>query len=132
MRKKRLLKVLYFFELLTFFLPWFSYNPKIMGYCWGFEFITWFILPFAILAIYLFGKKETMISVLAEISSIINIVLSVIIFGRWQEKHNIIEGYHFADGFKTAQPAFYGSFFLFLTFCILLQYTLIKERANEI
>ena len=131
MMNKRILKVLYLLSILSFFLPWFTYNARMMGYCWGFQFIKWFILPTAVITIYLFSKKELMISVLAEISSIANIILMIIAFGMWQQECNIITGFHFTDGFRTALPTFYIALILFLIFFIFLQYTLIQERADN-
>ena len=38
-------KMLFVLSVASLVLPWFTYNSKIMGYCFGSEFYVYFIAP---------------------------------------------------------------------------------------
>lgn len=114
MNKKRILKTLYILTVFSVFLPWFTYNPDVMGYCWGYAFLGWLLVPLVVIGIYLFGKRSYLMILLSELSLITNLVILVVAFGRWQEVCNIQAGFHWADGFKTAQIGYWISLGLFV------------------
>lgn len=115
MKRKRVLKTLYILAVLSVFLPWFTYNPDVMGYCWGYAFLGRLLLPLAVIGIYLFGKRSHLMLLLSELSLIVSLSVLVVAFGQWQEVCNIQPGFHWADGFKTAQIGYWISLGLFVT-----------------
>ena len=54
MKSKPVLIVSYLLFLISVFLPWFTYNPKVMGYCWGFQFFYLWLVPVIIIGVYVF------------------------------------------------------------------------------
>ena len=132
MKKKAALKTIYIFSCISVFLPWFTYNAKMMGYCWGFRFIPMLFVPLLLTGIFTFScKHRDLFAVLAEISSAINIVILIFIFGRWQQYSNIIAGFQWADGFRTATPAYWLSALQFLLLFIFVQIVSIADRHNK-
>lgn len=131
MKAKEALKTVYILSCISLFLPWFTYNAKMMGYCWGFRFLIWFIIPMGIIGAFVFaGKRADFLSVLAELSSAVNIGILVFAFGRWQESSNIIAGFQWKDGFRTATPGFWISALLFILLFAFIQIVSISGRHN--
>ena len=125
------LKGLYILMILSLFLPWFTYNPKVMGYRFGYTFMEWFLIPLVILGIYLFKKENSRIMfALAELSVIANICLLTIAFGKWQDVCNIQTGFHWKDGFITALPTYWLSVAVFLAFSIVFQCVYVKNETK--
>ncbi len=131
MKNKGLLKALFLLAVASFLLPWFTYNARMMGYCWGFFFIKWFALPMGLTGIYLFILPERKAAAfLAELSVAANLILCLIAFGRWQEVANIAGGFHWSDGFRTAQPGFWIAAGLLLALFAVFQYEFCKLLGN--
>ncbi len=128
MKMKRLLKVLFLLSAASLLLPWFTYNPRIMGYCWGFAFAKWYAVPMVMTGVYLYilpnGKLAAF---LAELSVGMNLWICVIAFGRWQEAANIAAGYRWSDGLRTAQPGFWIAAGLFLALFAVFQFEFGKK-----
>ena len=124
-----LLRGLYVLSVLSVFLPWFTYNARMMGYCFGYNFLKWFMIPQIIIAVYLIKRKySTILLALTELSMVANLVTLVIAFGRWQETRNIIAGFHWEDGFRTALPTYWITVAVFFVFFILFQCVELKRR----
>ena len=121
MKRKYVLIISYLLFLISLFLPWFTYNPKVMGYCWGFQFFFMWFVPVTIVGIYVFWKATTWIFVLSELSLAALLGSYVFAFGRWQEMCNIISGFQWKDGLHTATAGFWVSAALFLILAIQLQ-----------
>ena len=122
MKNKRLLKVVFMLCVASLCLPWFTYNEKVMGYRWGLMFVKWYVLPFALAGIYIFGEKKSDLKMLlAEISVALNLAVTVVLFGRWQELCNIAAGFRWIDGFRTAQPGFWIASFLMAILFVVFQ-----------
>ena len=108
MKAKTGLFVSYVLQIVSLFLPWFTYNAHVMGYCWGTQYVFYFLIPLILIGIYLFSMRTGIVHIiLAEFGSIMYIILLVLVFGNWQEGRNIVSGFHWADGFRTAQPGFW-------------------------
>ena len=123
MKKKHGLFIAYVLFIISLFLPWFTYNAKVMGYCWGTQYILYFLIPLAAVGAYLFCEQPGLVRILlAEFGSVMCIVLLVIVFGTWQEGRNIIAGFHWRDGFRTAQPAFWFAAACAVLVLVLLQF----------
>lgn len=126
------LRGLYVLSVLSVFLPWFTYDAKMMGYCCGYNFLKWLLIPLIIIAAYLIKREHsTILLVFAEFSMIANLVTLVIAFGRWQETRNIITGFHWEDGFHTAMPTYWISVAIFVAFFVLFQCVVLKNRSSK-
>lgn len=126
MQHKKYLKIIFILSVISIFLPWFTYDANIMGYCWGYCFLKWFAVPMIIIALYLFASIDNKVFLaMAELSMVLNLVIMVFAFGRWQEVCNIVEGVQWQDGFVTALPTYWLSAVLFLVFFIVFQYDLL-------
>ena len=121
MKRKSALIVSYMLFLLSAFLPWFTYNPKVMGYCWGFQFYYFWLVPVIIIGIYVFWKSTATMFALCELSLIAILGSYVFAFGRWQDMCNIISGFQWKDGLHTATVGYWTSLGLFVLMAILLQ-----------
>lgn len=132
MKEKTNIFVVYILQIVSMFLPWFTYNAKVMGYCWGIQYILYFLLPLAMVASFLFSRSPNLVQIiLAEFGSVMNLVLLILVFGTWQEGRNIIEGFHWRDGFRTAQPAFWcAAICAVLVFAFLQHHIFFKNRKN--
>ncbi len=136
MKNQRFLKVLFALSAASLLLPWFTYNARVMGYCWGFSFAKGFALPMALIGIALFAMPESRGAAIAgELAAVVNLILCVLAFGRWQEFANITAGFRWAEGLRTAQPGFWvasGCFFLlFVGFSCEFAKRLISPAANQ-
>lgn len=131
MKGKRYLKIIFLLLLVSLFLPWFTYDAKMMGYCWGYQFLKWLAVPLIIIAGYLFVPiRNKIYLILTEVSMIANLSILVIVFGRWQEACNIVTGFQWKDGWYTALPTYWMSAALFVTFFVVFQYDLLKKRSE--
>ena len=122
MKRKPALIVSYLLFLLSTFLPWFTYNPKVMGYCWGFQFFYLWLVPVIIIGIYVFWKPTIVMFCLSELSLPVILGSYAFAFGRWQEVCNIISGFQWKDGLHTATVGYWVSLNLFVLLAILLQF----------
>lgn len=108
MKEKTGIFIPYVCMVISLFLPWFTYDARMMGYCWGTQYVLYFLIPLVLVGLYLFSAKSNWLHIiLAEFGAVMNLVLLVLIFGTWQEGRNIVAGFHWRDGFETAQPAFW-------------------------
>ena len=125
------LKLLYVLSVLSLFLPWFTYNASIMGYCRGIEFLPFFLIPFCIFAFFLFKfRGSTLWGVLCQASALADVGILVYILGFWQKHHNIRDGFQLTDGLHTAQAGFWLAVGLHTTFLILLTVSLLGKRET--
>ncbi len=122
MKIKLAQKAVYVLSALSVFLPWFTYNPQVMGYRWGFMFLPWMAVPVVVTGFYVFARGRRLpLVILAEISTTLNIAILAVAFGGWQEFANIAPGFQWSDGFHTATFGYWVSALLFLTQFVLLQ-----------
>lgn len=122
MRTKRFLKVLFLLSTLSLALPWFTYNPGVMGYCRGIAFAKWLVLPLLVTGVHLFLlPRSRTAALLAELGVMSQLAVYVIAFGRWQEVCNIAGGFRWADGLRTAQPGYWIATGLCLGMFVLYQ-----------
>jgi len=129
MKEKKLLRILYVLSVVSIFLPWFTYNPNIMGYCWGYFFVKWFAVPQIIIGLYLFGREKIAPPAeLAQVCMVGNLAVLAVALGKWQEVCNIIQGFHWEDGFHTALPTFWAAVAIFTAMLILFAFS--KGKAN--
>ena len=121
MKRKSVLIASYLLFILSMCLPWFTYNPNVMGYCWGFQFFLMWFVPVTIVGIYVIWKATAWMFILCELSLVALLGSYVFAFGRWQEMCNIISGFQWKDGLHTTTVGFWVSTVLFLILAIQLQ-----------
>lgn len=113
--------------ILSIFLPWFTFNAKIMGYCWGWHFLKYFAVPILVIIVYLIQGKGKAFSVLAEFAVVTIFSVYVLAFVRWQELFHIAPGFQWMEGFYTATVGYWVSFALFLLFSVLFQIKIFRK-----
>ena len=122
MKEKAIARGLYILMVVCVLLPWFTYNPKMMGYCWGWQFLLWMSVPMIGTGIAVFQKEHrALIWVSALVCQIVNLMILVLALGRWQEVCNIRAGFQWQDGLETATAGYWMTvcvFFVFFWFCI--------------
>lgn len=131
MTKRKYVKVLYLLTVLTLFLPWFTYNARVMGYRFGFAFLKWFAVPMVFLALSLFspGRNRFMI-ILAELAHLGNFAALFCALGFWQQVCNIKSGFHLLEGLKTAQVGYWIAVVSFSALFVSYQIELVRGTAN--
>lgn len=124
-------KALYFLSVVSLFLPWFSYNPKMTGYCWGFHFWNLFLIPMVLTGLYYFRFNHSKIMfLLCQLSLAANLMILVAAFGKWQDLFNIQSGFHWADGFRTARPGFWIAAVIFTIQFVVFQVDALINRQR--
>lgn len=138
MKRKMHLQILFGLTVVSVFLPWFTYNAKVMGYCWGFQFLKWMAVPLLLTAAYLFAPKlRKELLPLAECGMLVNMGVVASALGCWQTVCNITSGFHWKDGLHTALPTYWIAAALFLIFFVVFQADLLagslrkKETENS-
>lgn len=108
MKKTLLMKVLFILSVMGTLLPWFTYNAKVMGYCWGWEFLPYMLIPYIIMALGLFKRQSSRVFHIASVlCMVINAAIMAAAPGCWQIMHNITGAFLWAEGLQTALPAYY-------------------------
>lgn len=103
-------KMLFVLSVASLVLPWFTYNSKIMGYCFGSEFYVYFIAPMILVWFALFGKGHVLLGVFGAMS---NMAVLVYALGGWMKIHNISSEFLLREGIHTSVSGFWISFALF-------------------
>ena len=126
------LKGLYFLTILALFLPWFTFDASIMGYCWGYRFLPFFLIPTCISGLFLFKFRSSIVwGILCQISILLNLGNLIFALGYWERFCNIREGFHLADGLLTAQPGYWLALGLHAAFFVLFQITLFSRAKGD-
>lgn len=129
MREKKFLKILFILSCILIFSPWFTYNAKMMGYCWGWEFLKFMLIPQIIIAKYLFfTNNNKLLLVISELAMLTNMGILVVAFCSWQNLHNIVDGFRWKDGLYTAQPTFWLTAVVYIVFFIVFQIELYRNK----
>lgn len=132
MKGKTITKVLYILMLVCVMLPWFTYNPSMMGYCWGWQFLLWLAVPMTGTGIAVFQKEQrAVIWIPAAICQLVNLMILVLALGRWQEVRNIRAGFQWQDGLHTATAGYWGAVCVFLLFFWVCVGNLIRCLAQK-
>ncbi len=120
MKSLKLLKLLFVLSAASLLLPWFTYNFKMTGFCWGWEFLKFMLIPCIITGLWLFKRPESRcMGILALISMVINAGIVLAAPGCWQIMHNITGSFLYRAGLSTALPTFYAAAALHLLLPIL-------------
>ena len=129
MKISKLLSVSYLLYCLAFCLPWFSMNPKVCGYTWGFQLGLYFLLPMVLLCTVLLKGRERLGNALAFAGSLLNFPVIILLWGRYNVLSNIKSGWEFELG--VPRYGFYVSLLLFLQMSIVLGIRLFGVKKAE-
>lgn len=129
MKIKKLCYISFALFALSIFLPWFTFNFKIMGYCWGFQFLKWLVVPQIIIIVYMLHEQRKILKVLSELSLISVFATYMIAFGKWQEVCNIAPGFQWKEGFYTATVGYWISLLLFIVFSVVMQFLVFNKSS---
>lgn len=111
------------------FLPWFSWNPRMTGYCWGFNFILGLALPLLVIAFYLFaGRGSGWFAVLTEISAVLMVAVVIFAAGSWQHVFNIAGGWKLS--MKPILPTYWFSLVVYILLFAALQMSIFKKASK--
>ncbi len=96
MKKIDSVKLIYGFCWISILLPWFSYNPRMCGYTWGFDYILFLAVPMFIIGAYAFAlRNKKTAGYAAMISAVLNLVIGVLAWGRFDAFTNVKGGWEF-------------------------------------
>lgn len=108
MKEARLMRALLILSITGTLLPWFTYNAKVMGYCWGWEFLPYMLVPYIIMALGLFKRQSSRtLHTASVLCGAINTAIIAAAPGCWQIMHNITGAFLWTEGLQTALPAYY-------------------------
>lgn len=86
MRKISFDKIIFCLACVCVFLPWFTWNARVMGYCWGFDFILELAVPLFVIAFFLFSdSRNKILIIVTELCSVLLLVFTVLAIGMWQK-----------------------------------------------
>ncbi|MGM9521559.1 MAG: hypothetical protein ACI3VB_03690 [Oscillospiraceae bacterium] len=132
MKSDRLLKFLYLLTAAALVLPWFTYDARIMGFCWGYYFICWFFFPLLVTGVFVFcGFRSRLLCAITEACAAAELAILVMALGRWQEVCNITGGFQWADGLRTALPTYWLAVLIFLLFFAALQVQIFRRPSVQ-
>lgn len=130
LRKITPAKIVFILACLCVFLPWFTWNAKMTGYCWGFYFVLELAAPMVVIGVYLgSGSRGKWFAALTELSSLLVIAIAVTAMGRWQIRCNITGVWEFAP--ETAQPTYWFSLVAFAALFAAIQFEVFKRAKNR-
>lgn len=120
---------LFIMVCISYFVPWFSVNPNVMGYVFGIIiFPELIIIGMIYLAVFMLaGLYDKIALIVAEICSIMLIVLSVISLGYWPRAWMISDDFGWKLNYTA--PTYWISIGVQVAFFIVLQFV-IKHRNN--
>lgn len=132
MEIRKACKMLFVLSAASLVLPWFSYSPNIMGYCWGSEFYVLFLIPMVLVWYCLFGRGSALsLSAAGILGGLGNIGVLVYALGFWQQRHNIVGGFHPETGIHAALAGFWISASLFGLLLVLVTALAFRGTAEK-
>ena len=122
-------KILFCLACICIFLPWFSWNPKVTGYCWGFDFILELALPMLIISFCIFsGGGSVWLAVLTEIFAIAMVAVVILAAGTWQQVFNISGGLKFS--MRPILPTYRFSLAVYVLLFAALQVRIFRKSGR--
>ncbi len=114
---------------LSMFLPWFSFNPGITGYMWGFSFFPHWLVPIAFILVYQFllDEKNVVCVILMELSLLAVPCVLLYDMATWHVM-SITGEISLQTGLTTAQPTFWAAAGLSIASFLTYQATLLKKK----
>lgn len=90
-------KIIFYLACACVFLPWFTWNAKVMGCCWGFDFILALAPPLFVIAFYLYTRpRNKWLIALTELCAALLVAVPILAVGYWQELRLMSSGWKFS------------------------------------
>ena len=127
MKKFSFDKILFYLACGCVFLPWFTWDTQMMGYCWGFDFILELAIPLFIIALFLYSESRSKLLVLiTELSAALLVAFTVIAAGKWQDSFNMVTGWNF--NLEPILPTYWISLVVFILLFIAVQFRVFQKK----
>lgn len=127
MKKQNAGKLLTVLAGLCLLLPWFSWNPGVMGYCYGFDFALFLGVPLLVAGGYLWCSPAGRgFGVLAGVCAALTVAGTVLAIGYWQILWNMTGQWKFQ--LKPVLPGYWVSLAVYIA---LFTAVLIKNFNNK-
>lgn len=111
---------------LSLFLPWFTWDADMMGYCFGFHFVLFLAVPWLTLGVYLWSESVGRVfSAIAEFCAVALVDIVVLTIGGWQKLSNICSHWRFQ--LAPVLPGYWLALALFIALFIATQFKIFKE-----
>lgn len=119
-------KIVFYLACACVFLPWFTWNAKVMGYCWGFDFILALAPPLFVTAFYLYARPHNIwLIALTELCAVLPIVTAILAVGYWQELRLMSSGWKFS--LKPVLPGWWAALAMFVLLFGLVQFEIFRK-----
>lgn len=119
-------KIVFCMSCICVFLPWFTWDAKMMGFCWGFDFILLLALPLFEIAFYLFSESNSKrLAVFTEACAVSLLVIMILAVGCWQSSFHIIQNWNF--NLEPVLPTYWISLTIFVLLFIMLQIRIFRK-----
>ena len=127
MKKISFDKILFYLACGCVFLPWFTWDAQMMGYCWGFDFILELAIPLFIIALFLYSESRSKLLVfITELSAALLVAFTVIAAGKWQDSFNMVTGWNF--NLEPILPTYWTSLTVFTLLFIAVQFHVFQRK----
>lgn len=127
MKKRNAVKFLPVLACLSLLLPWFSWNPGVMGYCFGLDFARFLGIPLLVAGGYLWWSPAGRgFGILAGLCAAAVVAAAVLAIGCWQILFNMTGQWKFM--LKPVLPGYWVSLAVYIA---LFAAVLIKIFNNK-
>ena len=128
-KKLNVEKILHFFACLCLLLPWFSWNPGVMGYCFGFDFALFLSVPLLVTGVYLWSEPAGRgFGILAGFCAAAVVAVAVLAIGCWQNLFNMTGQWKFM--LKPVLPGYWLSLAMYTALFAAVQIKIFKNKKS--
>lgn len=127
MKKQNAVKILHLLACLCLLLPWFSWNPGVMGYCFGFDFALFLGIPLLVAGAYLWSEAAGRgFGILAGFCAAAVVAVAVLAIGCWQILWNISGQWRFM--LEPVLPGYWLSLAMYIALFAGVQIKIFKNK----
>ena len=120
-------KILFYLASGCEFLPWFTWDAQMMGYCWGLDFILELAIPLFISALFLYSESRSKLLVfLTEICALLLVAFTILAAGKWQDSFNMVMRWNF--DLEPILPTYWISLSVFILLFSAVQFRVIQKK----
>ena len=119
-------KIIFYLACGCVFLPWFTWDAQMMGYCWGFDFILELAIPLFVIALFLYSESESKLLVLiTEICALLLVAFTILAAGSWQYSFHIGMSWNF--DLEPILPTYWISLSVFILLFVVIQLSIFQK-----
>lgn len=127
MKKISFDKLLFYLACVCVFLPWFTWDAKMMGCCWGFDFVLGLAIPLLVIALFLYSEPRTkLLIIITEICAVLLVVVAIIAIGAWQNSFFMASSWNF--DLAPGLPTYWISLAVFVLLFIAVQFQVFSKN----